>query len=145
MSKRTYAVKFKDPRWQKRRLEVMNDFGWHCQMCMDSDTTLHVHHRYYRRDTDPWDYPDTAFAVLCETCHEEETPRRKAAQQRLIEAVMSQLFARDTLDLAAAIASALDTAGLPEVTCTALCLKLEDREAVNALVSDYMRSIGKKA
>ncbi len=70
---RTYAEKLRDPRWQKKRLEILERDEWTCQLCGDKETTLVVHHRWYRKGKDPWDYPDNCLATLCESCHEQET------------------------------------------------------------------------
>jgi 5-methylcytosine-specific restriction endonuclease McrA len=64
----TYAELLKDPRWQRKRLEILNRDEWMC-MCGDTTTTLHVHHRYYVKGRDPWEYPDFCYVTLCETCH----------------------------------------------------------------------------
>ncbi len=66
----TYSEKLKDPRWQKRRLEVLAANDWMCDRCGSKDNTLHVHHNFYRSKTEPWDYPDYALRVVCESCHE---------------------------------------------------------------------------
>lgn len=67
----TYSEKLRDPRWQKRRLEVLERDGWKCTACGDASKTLHVHHRYYVSDRDPWFYPPWALQSLCEECHDE--------------------------------------------------------------------------
>lgn len=64
-----YQEKLKDPRWQKKRLEVLNRDGWKCRCCDADSKTLHVHHRYYVSGRDPWDYPDWCFMALCDKCH----------------------------------------------------------------------------
>lgn len=66
----TYAEKLKDPRWQKRRLELLEAAKWQCEDCRSKTNTLHVHHGCYIRATDPWDYPDDVMHVLCESCHD---------------------------------------------------------------------------
>jgi hypothetical protein len=68
----SYSEKLRDPRWQRRRLEKLqaNDFA--CECCGDPESTLHVHHRLYRKGADPWDYADNELAVLCEVCHAED-------------------------------------------------------------------------
>jgi hypothetical protein len=77
----TYSEKLKDPRWQRRRLEVLEAAGWKCSQCESTDQTLHVHHNFYRSRTEPWNYPDHALRVLCEGCHENaEFQRRELAQ-----------------------------------------------------------------
>jgi hypothetical protein len=66
----TYAEKLKDPRWQRKRLQILERENFTCEQCEDKTKTLHVHHYYYVKGRDPWDYPDFALAVLCEECHE---------------------------------------------------------------------------
>lgn len=66
-----YWEKLKDPRWQKRRLEIMQRDGFACRSCGDADSTLNVHHGYYEKGLDPWDYHDQTLFTLCEDCHEE--------------------------------------------------------------------------
>lgn len=75
---KTYSEKLKDPRWQRVRLEAMELAEWECQKCGASENTLHVHHKQYMKDRDPWDYELNQLAVLCESCHERlhETPDR---------------------------------------------------------------------
>lgn len=82
----TYSEKLKDPRWQRRRLEVLEAANWKCQRCESADKTLHVHHNFYRSKTQPWEYPAHAFAALCEDCHElAELDRREL--QACIESI----------------------------------------------------------
>jgi 5-methylcytosine-specific restriction endonuclease McrA len=64
-----YSNKLKDPRWQKKRLEILQRDKWSCQQCGDEETELHVHHRYYEYNLDPWNYPDADMFSLCYLCH----------------------------------------------------------------------------
>jgi hypothetical protein len=64
-----YSDKLKDPRWQKKRLEVLERAGWKCEYCDEDTKTLHVHHGIYWKDFDPWNYPDVTLHCLCEDCH----------------------------------------------------------------------------
>lgn len=66
----TYSEKLKDPRWQRKRLAVFELSSWRCDDCTDNEKTLHAHHKYYVKDKDPWDYPDSAFKTLCDECHD---------------------------------------------------------------------------
>lgn len=34
------------------------------------ESQLHVHHQYYAKGKNPWEYPDDCFIVLCENCHQ---------------------------------------------------------------------------
>lgn len=69
-----YWQKLQDPRWQKKRLEILQRDEWMCRDCGDSTTQLQVHHEYYISGRQPWEYPDGAFLTLCSSCHSE---RRK--------------------------------------------------------------------
>jgi hypothetical protein len=68
MSK-TYWEKLKDPRWQKKRLEIMERDKFTCQHCSSSEKTLNVHHKFYKKRAEPWDYEDWQLITLCEDCH----------------------------------------------------------------------------
>jgi hypothetical protein len=66
----SYRDKLKDPRWQKKRLEVFSKANWKCQnqKCKRSDLQLHVHHLVYRR-VEPWEYELNELEALCKHCH----------------------------------------------------------------------------
>ena len=69
MATKTYSEKLKDPRWQKKRLEILNRDKFTCQFCEDTKSTLNVHHKYYLRGLDPWEYPNPSLITYCERCH----------------------------------------------------------------------------
>lgn len=71
--KNTYSEKLLDPRWQKKRLEVLGRDNFACLHCYDDKLTLHVHHLYYCKDREPWDYPLWALVTLCKDCHSGQT------------------------------------------------------------------------
>jgi hypothetical protein len=91
MSKLTYAQKLLDPRWQRRRLEVLQAAGWKCQWCNDSNKTLHIHHLIYRRGVEPWDHEDGDLVALCEPCHREEGEKMEEIKDRLTEGVEREM------------------------------------------------------
>lgn len=64
-----YVEKLRDPRWQKKRLEILSRDNWKCSFCGDIDNTLHVHHESYNGDN-PWDAPSDALKTCCDNCHE---------------------------------------------------------------------------
>jgi hypothetical protein len=70
MKFKPYSEKLKDPRWQKKRLELLEAADWKCQDCQEKTKTIHVHHGYYARGKMPWEYEDYTYRVLCEECHE---------------------------------------------------------------------------
>ena len=68
----TYGDLLKDPRWQRKRLEIFNRDGWECQHCFEKNKTLNIHHIKYIGEY-PWETPDKYLITLCEDCHKEET------------------------------------------------------------------------
>jgi len=46
----SYQEKLKDPRWQKKRLEILQRDGWKCKWCGEEKQTLHIHHLKYQRN-----------------------------------------------------------------------------------------------
>lgn len=73
---KTYAEKLKDKRWQKKRLELLAAANFSCQYAfhrgvqnMDDGTSLEIHHQYYQKGLEPWEYPDFAYLVCCHECH----------------------------------------------------------------------------
>ncbi len=65
----TYSENLKDPRWQRKRLEILQRDNFTCQLCKDSETTLHIHHKKYFNKTNPWDYENGFLTTLCHHCH----------------------------------------------------------------------------
>ena len=66
-----YLEKLKDPRWQKKRLEIFERDNFTCKHCERQDVTLNVHHLKYIKDLDPWEYADCYLITLCEKCHKD--------------------------------------------------------------------------
>jgi len=71
--RKTYRELLRDPRWQRKRLEVLQRADWACEECDDDSSNLQIHHHWYENGRDPWDYPDSAISCLCEDCHETAT------------------------------------------------------------------------
>lgn len=67
MANKTYSEKLKDPRWQKKRLKILERDQWICKLFGDSNTTLHVHHEKYKGD--PWSISDDHLTSVCQHCH----------------------------------------------------------------------------
>ena len=67
---------YKDPRWQKKRLEIMKRDDFKCRSCGDSESTLNVHHAYYEKGKKPWEYPKYTMITLCESCHKKRHKMR---------------------------------------------------------------------
>lgn len=71
--KDTYVDLLKDPRWQKKRLEIMQRDNFTCQHCGCQDKELQIHHLIYHKDYKPWEYDSEELITLCNRCHEVET------------------------------------------------------------------------
>lgn len=65
----TYAEKLRDPRWQSKRLEVLNRDNFTCQMCNDKTTELHIHHFCYPASGNPWESDLDDLITYCKHCH----------------------------------------------------------------------------
>jgi hypothetical protein len=70
------AFNYKDPRWQKRRLEIMERDGFQCVACGSKTNELHVHHKRYKGQ--PWQAKDDDMQTLCTACHKALGPHPKA-------------------------------------------------------------------
>ena len=79
----TYAEKLKHPKWQQRRLQLLESAKWKCERCSTKEVTLHVHHHFYRSRANPWDYPDYAYVVLCENCHADAEQENKQFKEHI--------------------------------------------------------------
>jgi hypothetical protein len=64
-----YKERLRDPRWQRRRLELLEKAEWACEECGATERTLEVHHTWYRKNALPWEHSDSELRVLCDQCH----------------------------------------------------------------------------
>ncbi len=65
----TYSEKLRDPRWQRRRLEILDRAEFACEECGVEGERLQVHHKAYRSGVEPWEYEDSELIALCGGCH----------------------------------------------------------------------------
>lgn len=90
--KKSYSDKLKSPKWQKKRLDILNLRGFKCEVCGDEENQIQVHHRFYLKGREPWQYDNDVFQVLCEKCH--ENSHKKDVEIRNIEVeVLPQKYA----------------------------------------------------
>lgn len=95
----SYHDKLLDPRWQRRRLETLLRDDFTCQKCFDNKKTVHVHHKIYYKDRDPWDYKDEELITECEDCHPPEAPnfyniREKMMFEEIAAGIVSQPYTK---------------------------------------------------
>jgi hypothetical protein len=75
--------KYKDPRWQKRRLEIFERDNWQCLWCGATHKQLAVHHLAYTVD-DPWDAGDNHLLTVCQECHDNDHKSRAEIEKALL-------------------------------------------------------------
>ncbi len=135
-----YAAKFKDPRWQKKRLRILNRDDWTCQGCFDKSVTLNVHHRFYIKGKDPWDYPDHLLVTLCSTCHDEEKGEMEVSLALIGYRVESLFLAREIDEIATGFQN-LEFAGSSSVVARAIRWMLSDEDIQREMVGRYLQHI----
>lgn len=138
----TYQEKLKDPRWQKKRLKVLERDDWACQVCYDTESTLHVHHKYYEK-CDPWEYPDDALTTLCDICHESEKENRPEAEKLLLKAMKEKFFYSDLIGLAGGIHK-MPMCHAPDVIASVYEWALSDRKIQIELIRRFLNLTRKK-
>lgn len=98
--------KYRDPRWQKRRLEKFQHADFTCEHCRAADQTLHVHHKIYRRGAAPWEYELQELELLCDACHSEHHEMKSLLQEAL--AIIDRYAFHEVVGYAQALAARQD-------------------------------------
>lgn len=65
----TFKEQIKHPKWQKKRLEILERDEFHCANCGVDHETLHVHHYLYNKNSMLWEYENKYLITLCDDCH----------------------------------------------------------------------------
>lgn len=121
MAAEAYLEKLRDPRWQKKRLEVFERDGWKCRSCDADDQTLNVHHWRYERGKEPWEYDLEDLYTLCDECHQTEHDERRKCEDLVISALKLRHWPYHQVhDLACAIYETPSTdavEGIAELLC----------------------------
>ena len=73
----SYSERLTDPKWQKRRLEILQRDNWKCTYCGNDKIELQVHHVDYIPGIKVYEYPDDMLKTLCIECHQNENNREK--------------------------------------------------------------------
>jgi len=144
MEKKKYSEKLKDPRWQKMRLQILERDGWCCQRCLDSESTLHVHHLRYVPDWEPWEYPPNLCLTLCEECHNIEYEMMPDAISNLIEQIKDKGFLSNSIRELASAFNGLDVVCAPEVTASIIEYVFRDGELFAELKDRYFEHLAKE-
>ncbi len=139
-----YTDKLKDPRWQKKRLEILERDKWTCQYCYDDFSTLVVHHKIYIPDKEPWDYPDNLLITLCEDCHNKEKDERPAYEQSLLETLKVWFSSEDIHGFVNCLRS-FQLLHLHDLVGSAYGWALSSKEAQILLIDAYFNHLQEKA
>ncbi len=68
---KSYIDLLKDPRWLNKRKRILARDKNQCTVC-HSKRRLQVHHTYYyKKQVNPWCYPDESLLTLCKDCHQD--------------------------------------------------------------------------
>lgn len=100
-SQKSYSEKLRDPRWQKKRLEVLEEYGWKCHSCGSDSEEIHVHHPYYKKGLEPWEYEN--LLPLCDKCH-----KQMGEAIQTISQAISLLYSPKALELSRLISTVLN-------------------------------------
>lgn len=91
--RKSYVELLRDPRWQRKRLEIFERDRWECVNCGAADKTLNVHHVRYLPGRPPWESPSSDLETYCDECHKEVTALKKRLKE-LIDGVGHHNMAR---------------------------------------------------
>ncbi len=138
--KSAYAKKLLDPRWQKRRLEIMGRDEFTCQMCGDSESTLMVHHRYYIWGREPWDYSEEMLVTLCGECHESEHDNKDASDD-LVKILRCSGFFNGVISEMSEAFSKHAIIYPPDVMASAICRMVSDRDRQKAFFDNFFSEV----
>jgi len=108
----TFAAQYKNPMWQKKRLEAMEEAGFECQNCGSKEKQLHVHHHRYVKGRKVWEYENPELSVLCDACHETLHEQKELLQKILF----GETDIEDVLFLVGGFINAKNYEDFPEKT-----------------------------
>ena len=98
MAEQSYSEKLRDPRWQKKRLEILEAARWKCEDCGTETDELQIHHCYYKKGAEPWEYTANTLMALCRLCHENRQ-EEEATTKEWLAVLMRFMDARDIVRL----------------------------------------------
>ncbi len=138
-----YKEYYKDPRWQKARLLILERDEFVCQCCYSTDKTLHVHHRVYVSGRKPWEYDEKFLVTLCEDCHSKETSNMQEACETLITSAKINFLSAD-IDVIAGALLKCNIAPASDVVASVIEYWLSNKKRTKYLVDEYFNQLKKK-
>ena len=135
-----YTELFKDPRWQKKRLEILSRDEFTCVICCDKESTLHVHHRRYISGRKPWEYDNDLLVTLCHDCHERETESRNECEGILLEQLREKFFSEDLRIIAAGVCY-MKMISYSDHIASSLAYAMENNEILKYITDECQKRI----
>jgi len=89
-----YFDKLKSPKWQKKRLQILQRDNFTCTSCGSTETELHVHHLMYDFKKEPWEIDNKLLTTFCTDCH-----KRRHDLEKLIKRVLSESMSNEKYNL----------------------------------------------
>jgi cytochrome c553 len=138
-----YSDKLKDPRWQKKRLEILKRDEFTCQLCFDNESPLNIHHRIYIKGKEVWNYPDNLLVTLCEDCHKAEMANQPNIDKLLLEALHSKFLNEDLQSIIVGF-NKLKLLHMSGVIASVLEWSLSNRDIQYMLMEKYWETLKSK-
>lgn len=139
LSKNEYYQRLKDPRWQKKRLDIMDRDNFSCQICGATKKTLNIHHKRYLVHKEIWDVPDSLLVTLCEDCHQQEAENLTSVVQDITSIIRQKFFSNSIYTLTQALIS--ERFELPENELAEIILfAFTDDKTINQIKKNYRRA-----
>ncbi len=138
--KKSYYELLKHPKWQRKRLEILQRASFECEDCGSTEATLNVHHSYYEKGLAPWEYPDESLHCVCDDCHKRQQDILTLLQRQIGR--LSEADHYDLLGYALGLEAFTDPMVIIEVTSYEIAMgvgrvwNLTPEQVINAL-RDY--------
>lgn len=140
-NKKNYSEKLRDPRWQKKRLEIMQRDNFSCQSCGDDQSTLNVHHFEYHGE--PWEVENKLLITLCESCHSWEGDNRGGEEKKLLSAIRGNQFLSHSISELTKGFANMANFHVPEVTASVIAWALSDPKIATELTERFFNETPK--
>jgi hypothetical protein len=140
MENKTYAEKLKDPRWQKKRLEIFQRDQFRCMECFSDEKSLQVHHIAYK-GKNPWDTPNELLITYCYECHQKEEDKLKAAGETFVKLMRADGQRSIEIEYFLSNLQLLAKKGLPHKLVGFLSLVMTDEKLIKYITKYITKNI----
>jgi hypothetical protein len=140
----TYLEKLRSPKWQKKRLEILERDNFTCTDCGDNESTLNVHHKIYFSGKEPWEYENELLITLCENCHKQESENIKQNLEIVTTSLKKSIFLSHHWVVISEGIENCSHVHVPEVMASIISFALKDLECMKILEHKFFIDLGKK-